>query len=970
MSIRFTPATSAAILSGILALPAVAQQATETLQEVTITGSRIIVNGNDAPTPVTVVTLDEMQATKPTTVFEQLAELPAFNGSGGATATPTNGIIAVSSSGVASLNLRGLGALRELVLFDGHRLPPSTLDGVVDINLMPQMLMQRVDVVTGGASAVYGSDAVSGVINFIVDRKFSGIKANLQGGQSSRNDDRAFQVGIAGGTNLFGGRGHIEASFQRTKDNGLENYLTRPGIYDWTLEGDGKAVPYHQVQGATLTNQTFGGLVTYFGPGPFKNYTFDQNGVLTPLAVGPRTGLNNNHMLGGGGAINTVPALKATTRLDQFFARLDYDLRDNLHAWANASAAVDFTSAFSNPSLTFFMALSGCNPYLSTAIQQGFGCTNPSSVQQQTDSTFLFNKFPDPRTNALKATLTSTYLRNYSFMGGLEGKLGNDYHWDATYTFSETKQDTRADGIDEDPHWFAAVDAVRNPANGQIVCRVTLTNPNLMPGCVPINMFGPTAESQAAVDYSFGRVSRWTTTRLNGLTANLRGAPFNNWVGPVGMALSGEFRRQTLELHSNSYADQVDCSFDTVLGNCTPSGDGATHTWGNTFSPLSQVQQSTAEGALEANLPLLKGAPLVQALSLDSAVRYTRYSNAGIGASSNINATTWKAGLIWNLNDQVTVRATRSRDIRAPNLWDLFNPVAATASSFGSTDYLTNNDRSQLAPQQSGGNPNLKPERALTSTLGIVWRPTSNFNLAVDAYSISLSDAIIFATGSSRPYQEACYASGGSSVYCGLQTRALGSYTNTSAANYVVRWFNQNINIGSIKTNGIDFETNYHSSIAARAFSLRTLVAYKPHIIYSQSAVKPIDQAGAAAYAGYGGLSAQPVWRAEAFVGFDLFQNFAANLSERWRSHLRYQGDRDLLEVGGGVPSYYSTNLNLTYTVPTPHGQLSMYLNMQNLFDKAPPPLGTLNGPGDPGSYVGGDDPVGRYYILGLRARL
>lgn len=945
--------------------PAQRSEATpEKLEEIVVTGSRLITNGNDAPTPVTVMNLDEMSVTKPANVYEQLKDLPVFAGTGGATGIPTRGVNANNNSGAAALDLRGLGSSRALVLFDGHRVPPSTPDGQVDINLMPQMLMQRVDVVTGGASAVYGSDAVTGVVNFIIDRKFNGIKFDVKGGQSSRHDDKSYNGGIAAGMDLFGGRGHIEASAQHDNDDGLATYLTRPTLFDWLLVGTGTAAdPYHPVQGNRIANMSYGGYIP-FGPPPFGKHNFSQNGVITTF--NPATD----------GAIPTITSLKAKTKLDQFFARFDYDLNDNVHAFANVTAAVDYSKAGSMPNLEFFVNISGCNAFLTKAQQVGFGCDDPTSDFQQNDSVFPFNKVTDQALGGsnLNSTVTSIYQRNYSFIGGLEGKFGNGYHWDTTYTFSQTKQDVRSDGIDLDRKWFAAIDAVVDPKTGKIVCNITLTNPTLQPGCVPINMFGPSAESPEALAYSFGRVERWTTNKMNGLAGSVSGKPFDDWAGPVGVALSGEYRQQSMMLTSNTPFTPIDCT-GLRFDNCV---DGGTYEFGNNIQGMTQpAKQNTAEAAVELNMPLLKS------LNFNPAARFTRYDNKGNGVTTHFNANTWKLGLIWDVTDELTARWTRSRDIRAPNLWELFSPITQTTFAPGASDLLTHNDQqAQLAPQVSGGNANLKPEVGLTTTIGLVWKPTADFSISLDGYFINLNGAVSVVTGQSALYQNACYASGGTSPYCQTQIRALGSYTNTSAANYVTKWFNESVNIGGIKTSGVDFETNYRTRVADRALSLRGLVSYKPHMIYSQEGLPTFDQAGATYCVGCTGgtLLPNPMWRAQVFAGYDFTDSFSVNVSERWRSHMTYQGRRTnadgtpTVEVGGGVPAYYTTNLNLTYTFPLAHGRFSTYLNIQNLFDKLAPHVGSTgvggNFPGDFGSYALGDDVVGRYYVLGVRAKL
>jgi outer membrane receptor protein involved in Fe transport len=969
MSHRFSLArlfgACAALASAALSGPAFAQQATsnDSLDEVTVTGSRIITDGNDAPTPVTVVTLDALKATTPTTVFGELSELPAFTVSRGPT-TP-NGYFANGNNGTAALDLRGIGSQRVLALFDGHRVPPSTPDGIVNVNLLPQMLMQRVDVVTGGASAVYGSDAISGVINFIVDRRFNGVKAELQGGTSSEDDDRSFQVGLAAGTDLFGGRGHIEGSYQRILSAGLgPTKLSRPGIFDWSLQGDGVTVPYHMVQGTRQAFVSYGGRVcnpcgSNPSNGAFNDYNFAQNGVLTPFVHGSTAGLNNGTELGGDGAASTSTWMASKTRTDQLFVRFDFDVTDKVHAYFNAGAAIDYSYAGFQPAVDAHLGFGACNAYLSPALQAGFGCTNQADPNQP--GFYLF-KLPDVTINLLKTTESGATARNYDVLAGIQGEFATGYHWDTSVTLSQTSQKVVAYGIDEDPHLAAALDAVVGP-NGQIVCNVTLTNPGLYPGCAPLNLFGPTSESQAGLNYTFGDITRTATSKLLGWDGTVNGNPFNDWAGPVGMAISADFRRQALDVTSTSVATGSNCT-GLRFDNCDPV---QTNTWGNTVQPLPAVHQNAAEVAYEANVPLVKDVPFFQSLSANAAARYTRYTNNGEGFSSNISANTWKLGLVWALNDQLTLRATRSRDIRAPNLWDLFNPIATQPFS-QTNDYLTAppghldvSNNGVGPPVTSGGNPFLKPEVGNTLTYGFVYRPTPDFSLSADAYDIKITDAITVLTGFDQSTQQACYDSGGTSPTCSLQDRALHSYTDTSAANFVTKYYQRGVNIAGIHTKGVDVESNYRTRLADHALSVRALLSYKPHLIYSEPTFKTIDQAGAAYYQGFGGLFPAPKLRAELVVNYNLFKGLDFNMSERWRDSMRLQGDSSLAEVGH-VASVAYTNVNVSYAPPSMAGA-SFFLNVQNLFNRAPPVS-------PQGGFAVGDDVIGTYFTVGVRAHL
>src|SRR6516162_4271314 len=192
------------------ALPnaAMAQSAATGVESVTVTGSRVIFEAPSSPTPLTAISADDLKATTPTNIPDGLNKLPVFQGSG-IDGRPGDGSHNFSSN---TLNLRNFGAQRTLVLLDGHRVTPSNDDGSVDIDTLPQMLISRVEIVTGGASAVYGSDAVTGVVNFVLDKKFEGLKADVNTGISTYADAMSYNLGVAAGTSLFGGRGHFEAS--------------------------------------------------------------------------------------------------------------------------------------------------------------------------------------------------------------------------------------------------------------------------------------------------------------------------------------------------------------------------------------------------------------------------------------------------------------------------------------------------------------------------------------------------------------------------------------------------------------------------------------------------------------------------------------------------------------------------------------------------------------------------------------
>ena len=980
------------------------------LTEVTITGSRVILNGNDAPTPVTVLTPEQVLATKPTTLYENLVDLPAFSGSRG----PSNGSIGNAPTGggnVSTLNLRNQGSTRTLVLFDGKRVPPATPDGFVDVNGLPQMLIQRVDVVTGGASAVYGSDAITGVVNFITDSKFVGTKFNLQRGISVYNDDSSYEVGAAWGSDLFGGRGHLEASYQRHNDSGLIADSRSWAAPRWTVQGNGTTIPYHLQDNVVNATASYGGVITCPTgtsgsgtpnkagcPGTAANLTlvgqsFNQNGVLSPYNAGLQgasAGLAGTAVqIGGDGVYFNNVAIKSSTRLDQLFARFDYDLTDALHGYIAASGTENYVVGPSGVQRTFTPGwrIGVCNAYLPSQYQSQLGCTPTLLANQVTDPNmpfFWFNKAFDPYMNYGAGQNNRAYSHNYFVMASLDGKFGAGYRWEGTYTHSQANLNVRA--LNQNyKDIYSAIDAVVNPANGQIVCRVTLTNPTQYPGCVPFNLFGPTSMTQDMINYMFKEIQNTTRNKLDGFSGSITGAPFNSWAGPVNIALSGELRKLTMDLDTTSRpSNTLDCvglrfggAPTPVQGACSP---GVTTPQVNGWEPLSGVNQTITEGALEINLPVLKDRSLFRDVSLNGAGRYTRYkndpNNAGNGTSviaTSFNATTWKAGLVWEMPGGVTVRAARSRDIRAPALYDLYLPATIGNATF-TTDYLLGNGggtQVAAAPKQ-GGNPYLVPEVGHTTTMGIVYRPSPRFSLALDAYRITLVNALFSLNGGSQVVQQTCYASGGSSPLCQLQERPFGCCSNTTLQNALTAVYTRNINIAQQKVSGIDLEGNWNTQLLDRALSLRGLLTYQPHINYTlpNDPVK-YDNAGVA-YSTVGGGQPSPIWKGSLFAHYKLSERWSVDVSERYRSRLHWVANPALSQIGGAGSAAY-TNLSVAYDVPTGLSQLNVFLNVQNLFNKPPAPAGQLANtfPGSfPNGFVVGDDLVGSYYVLGVRVRL
>lgn len=934
------PVAEAANPSGVG--PANTASSADTLQEVVVTGSRVITNGNNAPTPVTVLAVEQSLSLRPTVIADALNDLPIFSGSQTQTSNP--GTTSAASSAANVMNLRNMGPTRTLLLFNGHRLAPSEIDATVDANMVPQMFLQRVDVVTGGASAVYGSDAVTGVVNFITDTKFNGLKMKAQAGQSAQSDDKNVDLGIAGGLDLLSGRGHFEASYELYNTNGVLARSARPwGRRVLTVQGSGTAAaPYVLVQNTRNANTSFGGSIT---SGVLSGQVFAQPGVLSPLVHGSPA-YPGGYESGGGGAYNDG-SIKAPLRSHQFYSRLDFRLTDAVNAYVEDTATWNSNSQRTNFLTLNNVNLSSQNAFLPTAYQ------NQLSAAGQT--TFRLSKV---LANSQQFT-PQINERQIFVVGGLTGTFGSAYRWDVADSHSQNDTVYNTYGMVNNAKLYAALDAVVNPATGQAACRVTLTNPGLYPNCVPLNVFGPNSESQAALDYvaAVGRVSY--TFLMDDVTAGVSGAPFKTWAGPVNMAVSGEYRDLGYNVTSNVLAtDLVNCTGLTTTG-LTSNCSATSALWSAPTNSRSPKSQRVWEFAGEMDMPLLADARIAKALNLNAAVRYTKYNVSG-------SATTWKAGLVWHINDQLTARATRSRDIRAPNLNNLYS--AATAVQIPNTDLLTST--APLVPTYFSGNPNLTPEVANTWTTGFVWRPMilPQLSISLDGYDMKVNNAIVAASGSNALFQQICYASAGVSPYCGLQTRPI-NYTNTSAANAVTAWYSSPVNISEQRTYGADLEVNFQSNLRGRPFSVRGLVDYQPHISYSQPGVLTYDMGGIAFNSN--NLTASPVLRATAFLRYSPIDKLSVDIMERWRSSLQFGPVTTLVFATPTIPSVAYTNLNLTYSLSKAR-QTDIFFTVSNLFDTQPPAAANFGANGQvglAGGFVSGDDPIGREYTAGFRLR-
>ena len=936
---------------------------------IVVTGSRIARDGSQSPVPTTIVSTQQLETAAPaTTVVQALSELPAFTSTGPQN-RPGNG---GGNGGARSLALRNLGNNRTLVLFDGRRVPPTSATAQVNADFVPTMLLERVDVVTGGVSAVYGSDAVAGVVNFVTDRDYTGLKVDARFGISQLNDGENYRLGVAGGTDLFGGRGHIMGSYEYYYAPGIFDKSTRKfGRGNWSIQGLGTdAAPYIVVRDTRLNQTSFLGSIV--SRGTSSSSQFNNQGNLIFLQNSSASSPSSIYQIqevgtpvpgrptvssGGQGGYFFNASLEGLQRQHLGYGRFDYELTDDINFFVlgtymnshnrNAHESVEFR----------LQEISSTNAFLPIALQTAL-TTAPNARQSIFASKII---------TTVDAKTPDSLAENYMAVVGLDGTFGK-FAWEVAYQNSSSKQDTRLINNTDNLRASAALDAVdegffnTGVRNGNVVCRVSLTNPGLYPGCVPINIFGPTSESKAALDYILTTTQFVVDTSLDTFNAQISGPVFQLPAGDVSVALSGEYRKLSYQVDGINPNPVAASECLGLRYNCGPT---TLRYQSNVRGSRTPVSQDVKEAAAEIAIPLLRDLPAVQDLDFGGAVRWTDYSNSGV-------VYTWKAGLEWAPFDGVRIRAARSRDIRAPNLVDLYAPRNVNPS--GQTDLLTG-IVGQI-PVTTDSNSNLKPEIGSTLTVGLVLKPAflPRFTLSVDYYNIKITNAISTLQGQNNTVQNICITSLGADPLCELIQRPL-PWTNTTSANFPTAFFNRPINANLVTTKGVDVELSYSLDVGPGTLSLRSIANYQPELMTTQVALGGTPE-------NIMGADENPKLKITSFLTYRAGP-VTVDLRHRWWSSEFYDVNQIVensptvaplvfrnLEGGDRVPAYQTFNLTLGYDV---NDQTNVYFGVTNLLDKQPTPIGRIGGPaGVPGLFGGfrnGEDTLGRFFSFGVRFR-
>lgn len=939
--------TTSLLLGSVCAIALGAQAAAQPatagpaeVEEVMVTGSRIVRNGYEAPTPTSVVTAEDIQARAPANIADYVNQLPQL---GNATSPRTTLQSSSTIGGGANLlNMRGLGTARTLVLLDGRRVVSAGLNSAVDINLLPTNLVSRVDVVTGGASAAYGSDAVAGVTNFILDSGFTGFKGSISSGVTDRKDGENWNGDLAYGRAFAGGRGHVLLSVQGLYQKGIDDINTR----DWYRPGynfiANPAYTATNGQPARIlrtdvgfTNASEGGLIT---SGPLRGLNFLEGGARSQFIFGPiQAGTSQ-----AGGTLEDpakIWGLLPDLRNWSTFGRISYEFTDALRGYAEFGGGGSDSDNWSAPTTMFNnITIRNDNPFIPADIR--------TSAFAPGSTTFTMGRLNyDLHTPGGHQTEIGYHRRQKRYLVGLEGDFLQTGKWNAYYQRGDsdvwyTYSNMMMIGNAAANRFNMAVDAVANPATGGVVgvaagtpiCRSTLTNPTN--GCVPVNIFGIGAPTQEAI--------RWMTGVTDGLAPARQDIdikqevwaidgqiePFSTWAGPVSVAAGFEYRKE-------GYTAVVDAASLQRLW------------FGGGFTP-SSGDFTVKEFFGETIVPLVRDLPLVKSLDFNAAARRTDYSTSG-------KVTTWKSGLTWDVYDDLRIRGTLSRDIRAPNLLELFNGGVATVGQVA--------DRTQAGSpnvsyrQITGGNPNLTPEIAKTRTFGAVFRPSwlQGFNASVDYYKISVKDAIT--TVSTQQIVDQCFGVG-----VPLNPTACTSIVRGNPNNLIdATIYTGGINAQRQTVEGVDYEISYRTALDR--FSDKLTGQLDLRALGSQRLTSETILAGALTDV-LGTPGDGPEWRWLFTAGYSLgpsrttltVRYFGGGVINNWP-----MGHPQSVDVNRyGEVTYFELAQN--YDIMIDGRKVTLFGVAENIFDKNPPRV--------PGQTYGASsihDLIGRSYRVGAR---
>ena len=961
--------TGVLVAMGVLALPAVAQ----TTERVEVTGSRIKSIGATSNSPITSLSATEINASQPIAVEEVIRGLPAAIPAIG---PGTNN----GSGGIATIDLRGLGPQRTLVLINGRRAVPSDLSGRVDTNAIPVALLERIDLVTGGASAVYGADAVAGVVNFVLKRNFTGVEAQTTYGVSEQGDAKRYRTDLTVGANLADGRGNVALSFGTTRTNPLTQGERPAGLFSISsttgLSG-GSSITVPAVLGGIpaplagnrIVDVAAGNLRPYDGNVDAFNFN-PLNYFITPIE---RT------QMAAIGRFTINEFAEAYAELNHTKSKVSLNLAPT-GTFASAGRP-NWQLPIGNPFIPDALRAQLCNAFIAgenaklTATPPGvpnaalIAALQPANCvvgNTQEITLNLSRRLVEngPRINDFGNTTSQ-------WTAGVRGSVPFLDSW----SYDAYLQKGTSDQLSTRVNWGSSSklqQALRSVS--PTACTVTTG------GCVPINIFGAAGSVTPAMLGFFNQTAIQTTT----VTQTVKSASVSGDLGvikspfakaPVSLALGLEERTMS----AGNLSDGPSQINGEVLGTGAPLPDRT-------------GTVSLKEGFLETIVPLAGGMMGIQALNFEGGYRDSKFKT--LAGSQSYGS--WKYGLDYAPIKGLRFRAMQQRATRSPNINELYQPIvsglsnrpvdpcqlllvnAADANTAGTLSNLCRvtgvplsqfgNVPAPAAGQISntgGGNPNLSPEEADTTTIGFVWEPefVPGLSFSLDFYKIKIDKAVSSAT--TNQVIDGCYTAAlnpgfnAGNPFCGLIVRNVTTGSLNGSAGVIT----QTSNLGTVDTEGYDLGVSYRLPLQKWGrvdLGLQATQVVKNGFT-SLPSVARIECVGLNG-PDCGGPTSKVKYSQRTTWSMG---DFTAGYNWRYLGKSSIQGAPATLPQFASIKAYHYVDLNFAWQATK---NLRMSLAINNAGDLAPPILGanvgtttTNSGNTFPQWY----DVVGRAYSLG-----
>lgn len=968
MTRRSTLLTSSILFAVALAAPHVAAAQDTEVGELVVTGSRIPRPNLEQPTPVATINETSIENAGTSSLGDVIAQLPALASSGTVRANSDSG---ANLGGLSFPDLRSLGTSRTLTLVNGKRhVAGDAGDTAVDLNAIPTALVERVEVTTGGASAVYGSDAVTGVINIILKDDFEGYEFHVQGGTPlNGNYGQNYSADFTAGWNL-NDRGNVTLTLFGDKQERVRG-SDIDGLADWaTVEnpadtGPADGIPDRLYRPYVFTEyfDELGSIITT----DLEPVTgFDRAG--NPVPIPARTGTNNLFYGSFAGPCAVCYSSDNDTvlipRLTRWGAAstFRYDLTPSLRLRGDVKyVTTHLIDTFSSSFTTFEYVLDPDNAYITPAIQNVLN-------QYPADTFFYVNRLNADIGGRNDETDRETFRTVLALEGETDAGFA-DLDWEVSYNFGRTRNKFQSVNGLIPGNFNSAIDAVVDPANGQIRCRRDVPAtwyPGYAPipgdeltgeTCVPFNLFGA-QNSPEAIDYvSFEAERKHSITQQVATAATtFDSSRFLTLPGgPVGFAAGVEWRRETSRNVNDPFVQS-----------------GKTET---APQPNAEGGFEVRELFLETRVPLLADLPLIDELTLEGAIRWAEYSHAG-------DATSYMVRGLWTPVEDLTLRGTYSKATRAPNITEAFLPATPGFSGvFDPCEFASiNEDPNRPAncaalgvtfrdatdnqfPGVTSGNADLRSEEAETWTVGFVYQPrwASDLTLTVDYYNIEIEDAISFLD----PQDAADKCVDGPQLaleYCSLiirdpVTRQITSYRSTY------------LNQAALTTAGYDIQLAYRRDIGDWTAGMGALSALDGRIEASLTA-NYTEKLREFAFGDF----PDEVDREEGEVGdprwsfISSLSYFQGPFSLTWESQFidEVRRNKDLSAERTDRPfveDVWYHDLIGRYRLDIGQGS-EVYVGVNNIFDKTIP-VGLTGNTADSAGY----DIFGRYLFAGFKAR-